>query len=266
MEAYSETLRGSAELVRALVERAETEQQQGNFSAARASLASAAVVDLSPWSTYQLGLLFAESGRFQEAIGQLELAWNHAKTLGSARWRAICCHALAEIYRRQGWEDLADRHRQWAYRAELEAGELLLPEPWFQDTARRAMLFGELDRAEQLLRLALRAAAGDSSAMLHNLAVVQYRQGRWAQAIRTFTKAFSRARSAKDLPGCARAVLNIGHVLQSQEKWAKASVCFCHARRLFQRLNARNGARQAQIGQSECDRFQAVFHAQLVRN
>jgi hypothetical protein len=82
---------------------------------------------------------------------------------------------------------------------------------------------------------------------------VQARQGRCQTALRTFVRAIQGFRRRRDRRGPADALVNMGHVLQCQERWALAKTCFLGAERLYRRLGAKRAAHLACLWGKECD-------------
>lgn len=255
------------ELGCALVAQAARCRETGDWCGARSALSTAVVVEPSAETHYSFAQLLADSGELTAAVRQLEQAWEHARHSGSAVWRARCCHALAELHRAGGAIDRANRYRQWAIRAELDGGMDIDAGAWLQDRADDALLDGDVETADQLGRAATRTVTDEAAArVLSADGVRAVRQGRWSQGLRCFVRAFHAARGAGDWRGCAAAVLNVGHTLQSRGSWQRAAACFEHAARLLDRLQDRAAANLARGFASECRRFVAAVTGDPLRN
>ncbi len=107
----------------------------GDRGVAIAVLAELVSAAPSPAVRWFYAVLLSESGLSEGAAEQLELAWEEAKREDSPVWRAHCCHALADLHRQAGRVDLTNRYRQWAIRAELDAGPDVSVSVWRQDRA-----------------------------------------------------------------------------------------------------------------------------------
>jgi len=256
-------------LAAALVSRAHQELQAGDRVAADGRFRAAITVDVTPAARYAYAGSLAERGDAAAAIVQLEAAWELARQVQSPTWRARCCHALADLHRGLGRRDLADRYRQWGVRADLDAGDDLPATGWFQDRFDDALLAGELDAAANwraaLERLTAAAEPAAGSIPYHR-GVLLFQQGRWSAALRCFVQAYQQFRREQNWHGCARAVLNVGHVLQSRCAWRRAQTCFEHAARLAGRFSLQHLRRQADDCARECRRFEAARHGDPGRN
>lgn len=262
-------LGGRTALSAALVERAEFERVGGDLAAARCAVTSAIPLDPTPAARYVYAELLAASDEPESAIQQLELAWELSRRLQSPSWRAHCCHALAELHRQGGRRDLADRYRQWAIRAELDAGGDVSAAVWLRDRVADALAVDACDDAATLVETMSRLVPRDSQSQTQVQScrgVLAVRQGRWSQGLRCFVQAFHLCRAVSDYRGCAEAVLRVGHILQTRGEWRRATSCFAQATRMLQRLGANEAARRADRSQYECDRIQAVLTGNPERN
>lgn len=260
---------GRAALSAALVDRAELERVGGDLAAARSAVTTAIPLDPTPAARYVYAELLAATDELDQAIQQLELAWEQARRMQSPQWRAHCCHALAELHRQAGRRHLADRYRQWALRAELDAEGDVSVAAWLQDRVVDALERGDGDDAGTWLETFARIAPRDpqSQAQLQCCRGVLFlRLGRWSQALRCFVRAFHLYRGANDFRGCAEAVLRVGHILQTRGEWRRATACFAQASRMLLGLGARDAVRQADRARRECDRMAAVVAGDPERN
>jgi tetratricopeptide (TPR) repeat protein len=255
--------------VASLLEQAAGEQFAGEVDAWRETCAAAIAIDPTPRSRYAFAAWLADVDELDEAIRQLELAWELAKSRQDCVWRTRCCHGLADLHRAAGRPHVADRYRQLALRAELDAGEHLSANSWMRDRAHDAFRTGDHDAAEHWLR---RASDCDSErtvnagAAAFDLAAVRARQGRGQAALRTFVRAIQAFRKQRNRRAAADALVNMGHVLQGQERWSLAKTCFRGAARLYRQLGAEPAARRVEDWARESRSCEAVWGEEATRN
>ncbi|MCA9053009.1 MAG: hypothetical protein KDA75_04185 [Planctomycetaceae bacterium] len=260
---------GRSILATNLLARATKLRSEGDYSGSRVALATAVTLDPSPAARYALAALLADLGEANEALEQLQLAWEHARRVESPVWRSRCCHALADLYRSRGEPDMANRYRQWAIRADLDADADVDTAAWLADRAAEALAVGDTEDAETLFQAVDRLSIDHPERKTLaecNRAAVCLRHGRWSQAIRLWVKCFQRARQFGDLRGCADMVVNVGHTLQARGQWRRAQACFSHAGRLLARLGAVDAARRAMTFERESLRWQAAVTGDPRRN
>lgn len=235
---------------------------RGAAAAPEVCLADALAQDETPATRYVLAAALADRGELTAAAEQLRAAWDRARSLGSAGWRARCCHALAEVHRRAGDHDLSNRYRQWALRAELEDRGEIDPAPWLQDRAAEALVRGELDAALSWLNAAGRTLtdSGREEGVMHlNAGLLALRSGSGPSALCQFARAFHAFRRMGELSGCAQAALSLGQAWQAGGDWRRARSAFLYAARLFLKLGARQDAHFAEARAAECRRLEAAW-------
>ncbi|MFV0445826.1 MAG: hypothetical protein ACK5Q5_19790 [Planctomycetaceae bacterium] len=260
---------GRAALCDALRRRAQEFLGCGARAAARESITASIPLDPTPASRYFYAELLADDGELPAAIAQLEHAWELARRIGSPRWRAHCCHALAELQRERGSADLSNRYRQLAIRAELDAGVDVDAAVWLHDRAADAVQIDDVETADACLQSAERIATDDLEVRARietGRGVVSVRRGRWSQGVRWFVRAFQSLRKLSDAHGCAAAVLRVGYVLQMQGEWRRGANCFQQAARSLSKLGAPRVANNALNYHRECLGMLAALHGDPRRN
>jgi hypothetical protein len=256
-------------LVAALLVRARLPQVAAEPAAARELFLAATRVDRTPAALYAFAEWLSAREDWTGAVIQLELAWERAKLIGSATWRARCCHALADVQRQLGWLDLSRRYRQWAIAAELDSGRDPSVAAWLNDRMQDSLLAGEPDLAERWWSAAHAARDHESPQMAEwrfSRGVMHMHGGRWSQGTRCFIEAYHVAVREGELALAARAVLSIGHILRVREQWDRAVAAFCRAGRLFQTCGSESGQVAAAEFARECRRFRNVLAGDPRRN
>lgn len=228
-----------------LVERAESLATRGRWSDARALFSAAITADPSPAARISFGVFLAERNMDDEAILQLEQAWEEAKLRNRADLRAICCQNLSNIYRRRENTTLATQFQQLATAAEMETEqfhtEASLSSGMLTCSANRFSDDSELEPAMSLFAGAARTCGNDLPARATieaNTGVTLARMHRTGLALQRLVKAHRLHRDAGDLAGCAHDLLNIGHLLQARSRHVEAHRCFRLAAELFTRLES----------------------------
>ncbi|MCA9028705.1 MAG: hypothetical protein KDA86_26105 [Planctomycetaceae bacterium] len=260
-------------LVRLLVERAERLVGRGRWTDARALFYAAITADPTPAARIAFGVCLADDGHEEEAIPQLEQAWEDAKRLQMPDARAVCCHNLSNIYRRRANEVLSFQYEQLAMAAEMDSQR-------FQETAslscemliQSAALLSqgnELDEALCLLNAAL-VLSDDSpcarATIEAQVGVTLAHLGKTGQALLRLVTAHRLHREANNLPECAHDLMNIGHLLQAQSRYAEALRCFQLAGEIYRRLDAKNGVEIARQFAREVERIKAIESFDYSRN
>jgi tetratricopeptide (TPR) repeat protein len=266
---FRPALSGRVALASALLQRAQSARTDGDLIASREAITAAIPIDPTPAARYLYAELLADAGDLSAAIVQLEEAWEHARRVTSPEWRAHCCHALAELQRARGQADAANRYRQLAIAAELDAGTNVDAAAWLQDRAADCLSAGEIDDAETLLDTVGRIVLRDSERQARLAAdrgVLALRRGRWSQGVRWLVRAFHSLKAAGDLHGCAETVLKVGCILQMRGEWRRAKSCFQQSARTFRRLQAREPLQRALRYVSECSRMLAAVQGDPGRN
>ncbi|MEZ6056838.1 MAG: tetratricopeptide repeat protein [Planctomycetaceae bacterium] len=258
-----------APIVASLLQAGRIEWEAGDRDEARTIFAAAVAVDRSPLAHYLFAEFLVEVDDLTHALNHLHGGWENAKRIGSADWRATCCHAIADLHHLRGEGHLADRFRQRAITAEMDAAEVQLaelppPTSWLCDRAVSAADWNDMPMAERWLTRAIRTISvdrpADSAVVLVNLGVVALHRGLWAKGLRHFQSAFRKFHEAEDLSGVARVVENIGHLLSTRCQYPKAATCFRRAMALFQQLGASDSAARCRRFLQEANRINHVQH------
>lgn len=223
-------------VVIALLERAERFAADAQHDHASAFFRAAVAADQTPVAHIAYGVYLADCEREVSARAHLLDAWEMAKRLGDWKTRALACHNLAALFRRQGQLAAADSFQQQAIRAQLDAdpGE---PFPVFLLAGRALDLASrESVAAEKLLRAAHVDPAEAAAAQL-NAGVIANRQDREALAMERFYAAFDVAQSQKDLPTCAAILTSIAHLQRDRGRWSIADECLALAEKIDREAN-----------------------------
>lgn len=218
-------------VVIALLKRAERFVVDGQHDHASAFFRAAVAADQSPVAHIAYAVYLADSEREDLASTHLTEAWEMAKQLGDWKTRALACHNLAALCRRQGQFAAADSFQQQAIRAQLNAepGE---PFPVFLLAGRALDVAGrESVTAEKLLRATQADPLEEATALL-NRGVIAFHQDRESLAMERFYAAFNIAQSQKDLPTCAAILTNVAHLQRDRGRWSIADECLALAEKI----------------------------------
>ena len=160
-----------------------------------------------------LGLVYADQGRWEEAIACYEKALETFRALGDRHGEAKTLMGLGNVYQLQGrWEEAIA-----CYEKALE-------------------IFHELgDRHGE-------------GATLTNLGLVYADQGRWEEAIANYEKALETFRTLGDCHGEAQTLNNLGNVYRLQGRWEEAIAYYEKALEIFHELGDRHGEAQTLMG------------------
>ncbi len=245
--------------VRQLLCRADDEFARGNWQASRHLFLAAITIDEREDARLAYAAALADRDEWNSAFRQLHQSLDSARRRRDPLSRARCCHALANLNRRLGHTVEATQYRQLAISAELEGRGTVSLVPWLTDHLDDALATADPGIARDLAaHLQWIPPSTRSSEALCSLAVYQARCGRASQALRTFSRAFRSLLDERDLRGCRVVAMNVGHLLRGYELLKRASVCFSHAARIFQRIGATEQLNRARQYRRECDRSIAL--------
>lgn len=237
--------------VAGLIELAERLQNVGHSEDAVNLLSEAAGIDPTPAARIALAVLLAEEHPHR-AIEELERAWDHARRLQSPPLRALCCGNLAVLSERLGQLDRAARYRQHALRAQMELAaddlDAALPTEALIDLAASWLSTPEdANWAESLLNAAAAGCPGISqqARIASHRGVIAARAGRTEQAIVHWAQAQRQFRQVGESAGTAHTLVNLGHLLQHQQRPEMARRAFLIARDLFEESDRPRQAERA---------------------
>lgn len=230
-------------VVAALLERAERFAADREFDHASAFFRAAVAADLTPVSRISYGVFLADSERDVAARGQLQEAWEMAKRQGLCSLRALACHNLAALYRRQGQSQAADGFQQLAIRAHYD-GASSDPLPVYLIAGRALDIASQESVAAERLWTAAQIDRAEAATALQNQAVVAYRQQRETLAMQRFRAAFEVAQNSHDLNACAAILTNIAHLERQRGRWSVADECLALAERIEREAMRNRSAQQ----------------------
>ena len=187
----------------------------------------------------------------QQAIEQLEQAWDLARRLQSPHLRALCCANLSLLHLRVQNADLAAHYRQYALAAQMEIAaadpEAALPAEALIDLAALWQSTPDAVWAECLLNAAAagRPDVSQQARIASHRGVIAARAGRLEQAIVHWAQAQRQFREVGESTGAAHTLLNLGHLLQHQQRLEMARRAFLIARDLFLEVRLTSSAAAA---------------------
>lgn len=225
-------------VVRLLIERAERLVALGRTSDAHALYAAAVASDPTPVARIAFSIELARSEP-QQAIAQLQIAWEDAKRLRDPDLRRLCCQNLASLWQRLGENDLAARYLQLALSAQMEsngfAEDAGLPAHLLIDTAGQWSTTSDTGFAGILLQAASAQALSPAqkAAVASHRGVMAARRNQILHALCQLADAERLFRAAGDRDGSAHTLLNLGHLLQRQQRFVEAQKAFQLAALLF---------------------------------
>jgi tetratricopeptide (TPR) repeat protein len=212
--------------------------ETGHEEAAIALLGEVAADDPTPASRMTLAALLADEHP-QQAIAELEQAWDQARRLHSPHLRALCCGNLSVLYQRLGNTPLAARYRQYALAAQMESAtddpEAALSVEALIDLAAVWISTADVVWADCLLSSASagRPNIRQQAQIASHRGVMAARAGRMDEAIVHWAGAQRQFRAVGMSTGRAHTLLNLGHLLQHQQRPEMARRAFLIARDLF---------------------------------
>lgn len=247
-------------VVVALLERAERFAVDGQHDHASAFFRAAVAADRTPIAHIAYGVYLADCEREVSARTHLLDAWEMAKRLGGWKTRALACHNLAALHRRQGQFAAADSFQQQAIRAQLEA-DPVEPFPVFLLAGRALDLASCESVAAEKLFSAAQADPVEAAAAQLNAGVIARRQDRETLAMERFYAAFEIAQSQKDLPTCAAILTNIAHLQRDRGRWSIADECLALAEKIDHEANRFRSAERLTSYRRELARGLAMLDA-----
>ena len=198
---------------------------------------------------FALGTLYAQQGRWEEAVRNYEESLRIKRSLGDRHGEAQALMSLGNLYLQQGrWEEAEGN-----YERALEVFRALgdrQSEAWTLGNLGIVYLQqGRWEEAEGIYERALEVfrALGDRQSearTLSNLGIVYRMQGRWEEAKRTYEEALEIFRLLGDRHGEARVRNSLGLVCARQDHWGEAEKAYNEALKVFRALGDRHGEAQ----------------------
>ncbi|RLS53968.1 MAG: hypothetical protein DWH91_13080 [Planctomycetota bacterium] len=220
-------------VVAALLERALWFANASELEHAAAFYRAAVAADLTPASRLIYGVFLADREREVAARIQLLEAWEMAKRAGDSLSRALACHNLAALHRRQGQPLVAKSYQQLAIAACLDLGPTAMLPEYILSGVALDLVECEPVVAEDLLNAVTLDEEESVSGWL-NRGVLAYRRGAARAALRWFHRAFEKAQSLADYNTCAAALTNLAHLKREQGHWATADECLALAQKIHE--------------------------------
>jgi tetratricopeptide (TPR) repeat protein/CHAT domain-containing protein len=196
-----------------------------------------------------LGSVYAQQGRWEEAIANYEKALEIFRALGDRQGEAQTLGNLGSVYAQQGrWEEAIAN-----YEKALEIFRAL------GDRQGEAQTLGNLGSVYRLQGRWEEAIANYEKALeifhelgdrhgegktLNNLGLVYADQGRWEEAIACYEKDLEICRALGDRHGEAQTLTNLGSVYRLQGRWEEAIANYEKALEIFRALGDRHGEAQ----------------------
>ena len=249
-------------VVEQLLELADRLAERGAWWEARAAYCAAIAADETPFARLVFAGFLTDSGAEDEALGQFFAAWERSKAGSCDLTVAICCDALAAIYRRLGDGDQAARFQQRAIRAWCDAQRTEghpVPDSVFRGLGWDALGQGNLQECLAWLRHDhSREQAFDCGEAAWIRAEIALNQAKPQTRSHCLMTAYQSYCQLGDLASCALVLMEIGKTLLDRRDWRGAARCFHQAGGLHRDLRNKAAEADSERWEKQAERWSAL--------
>jgi len=198
---------------------------------------------------HNLGNVYYQQGKWQEAIAAYEQSLQTKRELGNVHGVALTLGNLGNVYSNQGkWQEAIATYEQ-SLQTKRELGDVHGVAQTLNNLGSVYFQQGQWQEAiaayEQSLQISRQLGDVHGVALtLGNLGSVYLQQGKWQEAIAAYEQSLQTFRQLGDVHGVAVALMNLGSVYREQGQWQEAIAAYEQSLQTFRELGDVHGVAQ----------------------